>query len=108
VLKALGASSRGVMSIFLSYGLSLGAVAPAWEWCWTAIVANHQPHRGGHRADHRARVFDQRLLLPEDSTIVDPSTVAGVVIGSMNHRRSRQRAPRPAGSAAAPCGGPAV
>ena len=26
ILKALGASSRGVMSIFLSYGLSLGIV----------------------------------------------------------------------------------
>jgi len=33
ILKSLGASSSGVMGIFLGYGLSLGLVGSASAWC---------------------------------------------------------------------------
>ncbi|GIS62384.1 MAG: hypothetical protein CM1200mP2_46090 [Planctomycetaceae bacterium] len=34
ILKALGASRRGIMSIFLGYGLALGVVGSGVGVCW--------------------------------------------------------------------------
>lgn len=85
ILKALGASSRGVMSIFLSYGLALGIVGSGIgvglgllfvkyintieDWI-TQITG--QP------------VFDERIYyFPEIPTAVNPMMVMWVALGAM-------------------------
>lgn len=85
ILKALGASSRGVMSIFLSYGLSLGMVGSG-----VGVVAGllfvHYINEiealitwlTGHK------VFDERIYyFPSIPTYVDPWMVLWVACGAI-------------------------
>ena len=85
ILKALGASSSGVMSIFLSYGLSLGMVGSG-----VGVVAGllfvHYINQvesvitviTGHK------VFDERIYyFKEIPTHVDPFTVCWVALGAI-------------------------
>ena len=54
ILKSLGASGRGVMGIFLAYGLSLGLVGSGVGMVvGPAVRPLHQPHRRRIRLDHR-------------------------------------------------------
>ena len=85
ILKALGASSRGVMSIFLTYGLALGIVGSGVgvilgllfvrningiEDCITWITGR--------------KVFDERIYyFPEIPTAVSPTMVVWVAFGAM-------------------------
>ena len=85
VLKSLGASGRGVMSIFLAYGLSLGTVgAGAGLVLGLVLVRNIN-----EIADFLARtsgkpVFDQQIyFFHKIPAIVNPLTVAWIVGGAM-------------------------
>ena len=85
ILKALGAPSRGVMSIFLSYGVSLGAVGSGVgmvigllfvvyinEIAWLLEYCTGQ------------EVFDPTVYyFQEIPTAIEPLTVFGVVAGSV-------------------------
>ena len=85
ILKALGAPSSGVMSIFLSYGLSLGAVGTGagvllglvFVWRinqiarWVELLTGQE-------------VFDPTLYyFSEIPTIVSPWMVVGVGLGAI-------------------------
>lgn len=85
ILKALGASSRGVMSIFLSYGLSLGLVGSgAGTVAGLLFVAYINEIEAlitwltGHK------VFDERIYyFPAIPTHVNPWMVAWVSFGAI-------------------------
>ena len=86
ILKSLGASSRGVMGIFLGYGLSLGMVgAGVGMVIGLLFVALHQRDRRRAGLGHRPR----RCSIPsiyyfyKIPTIVEPLTVAWIVAGAM-------------------------
>lgn len=85
VLKALGASSRGVMGIFLGYGLSLGAVGSGVGMVLGLLfVANINGIAGVIEAITGQEVFDPTVYyFQKIPTIVNPETVVGVVAGSM-------------------------
>lgn len=85
ILKSLGAPSTGVMSIFLGYGVSLGAVGAgagillglAFVWKINEIADVIQWVTG-------REVFDPAVyFFSEIPTIVDPWTVAWVAAGSI-------------------------
>lgn len=85
ILKSLGAPSSGVMSIFLAYGVSLGAVGAgagillglAFVWKINEIADLIQWVTG-------REVFDPTVyFFSEIPTIVDPLTVAWVAAGSV-------------------------
>lgn len=85
ILKALGAPSAGVMSIFLGYGVALGAVGAgagillglAFVWKINEIADLIQWITG-------REVFDPTVyFFSEIPTIVDPLTVAWVAAGSI-------------------------
>lgn len=85
ILKALGASSRGVMSIFLSYGLSLGAVGSGVGVIGGLLfvayineIAKVIELITGHEVFDPTVYYFQRI-----PTIVDPLTILGVVIGAV-------------------------
>ncbi len=85
VLKALGASRSGVMGIFLSYGLSLGAVgAGAGLGLGLLFVHNINEIRDVLESLTGTKVFDPSIYyffrIP---TIVEPLTVGWVVLGSI-------------------------
>ena len=69
ILKSLGASSRGVMGIFLTYGLSLGIVGSgAGMIIGLLFVAYINDIADALAVRHRARsVRSDDLLLPADS-----------------------------------------
>lgn len=85
ILKAIGASSRGIMGIFLSYGLSLGMIGSGLgmtmgllfvhyineiEWLVSQIT--------GHK------VFDERIYyFSTIPTLVNPFTIAWIVGGAL-------------------------
>jgi lipoprotein-releasing system permease protein len=85
ILKSLGAPSRGVMNIFLSYGLSLGAVGSGvgtilgllFVWNINRIAKLIELATGHEVFDPTVYYFSQ---IP---TIVEPFTVCWVIIGSM-------------------------
>ena len=85
ILKALGAPSRGVMSIFLSYGFSLGLVGSGVGMVgglafvyWINNIAKVVEWITGQE------VFDPTVYyFSTIPTIVEPMTVAGVVAGSV-------------------------
>jgi lipoprotein-releasing system permease protein len=85
VLKALGASSRGVMGIFLGYGLSLGAVGSGVGMVLGLLFVAYI----NRIAEFIELVTGQEVFDPtvyyfqKIPTIVHPQTVVGVVIGSM-------------------------
>ncbi len=85
VLKALGASSTGVQSIFLAYGLALGIVGSGvgmisgllfvWNINW---IESWLTYMTGHK------VFDQRIYyFPTIPTSIEPLMVFWVAFGAM-------------------------
>jgi len=85
ILKALGASSSGVQSIFMSYGLGLGVVGSGvgvvlgllFVWKINTIEAWLTWLTG-------IEVFDQRIYyFPEIPTHVDPFMVTWVALGAV-------------------------
>jgi lipoprotein-releasing system permease protein len=85
ILKALGAPSRGVMSIFLSYGFSLGVVGSgvgmigglAFVYFINDIAKLVELVTGQEVFDPTVYYFSK---IP---TIIEPLTVASVVAGSV-------------------------
>lgn len=85
ILKALGASSRGVMVIFLSYGLSLGIVGSGVGVILglTFVRYINEIERMLSALTGR-KVFDEAIYyFREIPTVVDPLTVTWVAVGAM-------------------------
>jgi lipoprotein-releasing system permease protein len=85
ILKALGASSRGVMSIFLSYGLSLGMVgAGAGVVVGLLFVHYINEIEDGLTWLTGRKVFDETIYyFPTIPTSINPLTVTWVALGAM-------------------------
>ena len=85
VLKSLGAPSGGVMSIFLSYGLSLGIVGSgAGVVIGLLFVVNINRIAAGIEWLTGREVFDPTIYyFQKIPTIIDPFTVAWVSLGAM-------------------------
>lgn len=85
ILKALGASSRGVMSIFLSYGLALGIVGSgAGVALGLSFVYYINEIESLIAWTTGRKVFDETIYyFPEIPTIVHPSMVLWVALGAM-------------------------
>lgn len=86
ILKSLGASSQGIMGIFLSYGLSLGIVgAGAGMGAGLLFVKYINEIRAGLEWLTGQPVFDPAIYyFYEIPTIVDPFTVTWIVIGALS------------------------
>ncbi len=85
ILKALGASSRGVMAIFLSYGLALGIVGAGTGLVGGLLFVKYinQIEAGLTWLTGR-KVFDETIYyFPEIPTHVEPWTVTWVAVGAM-------------------------
>jgi lipoprotein-releasing system permease protein len=85
ILKALGAPSRGVMSIFLGYGFSLGLVGSGVGLILGLLFVRHINEIAAvlERISGRP-VFDPTIYyFREIPTIVEPHTVVGVMFGSV-------------------------
>ena len=85
ILKSLGARAAGIAGIFLGYGLCLGLVgAGAGLALGLAIALNINTIRAGVEWCTGQRVFDPSIYyffnIP---TIIDPVTIAWVVIGAV-------------------------
>ena len=85
ILKALGASSNGVMSIFLSYGLSLGMVGSG-----VGVIAGLLFVRYINEIEKvityitGRKVFDEKIYyFKEIPTHVDPWTICWVALGAI-------------------------
>ncbi len=85
ILKALGASSSGVMSIFLSYGLSLGMVGSG-----VGVIAGLLFVRYINQIEHvitiltGRKVFDEKIYyFKEIPTHIDPFTICWVASGAI-------------------------
>jgi lipoprotein-releasing system permease protein len=85
ILKALGASSSGVMSIFLSYGLSLGMVGSG-----VGVIAGLLFVRYINQIEEvitwltGRKVFDEKIYyFKEIPTHIDPFTICWVALGAM-------------------------
>ena len=85
ILKALGASSNGIMSIFLSYGLALGLVGSGVGVIVGLLFVEYINEIEGFITWLTGRkVFDQRIYyFPEISTHVEPMMVFWVAVGAM-------------------------
>jgi lipoprotein-releasing system permease protein len=85
ILKALGASSRGVMSIFLTYGLALGVVGSGvGVICGLLFVRYINVIEGGISWLTGRKVFDERIYyFPSIPTEVSFWTVTWVALGSI-------------------------
>ena len=85
ILKALGASSNGIMSIFLSYGLALGLVGSGVGVIVGLLFVKYinQIEKFITFVTGR-KVFDQRIYyFPEIATHVEPMMVFWVALGAM-------------------------
>lgn len=84
-LKALGASSSGVMSIFLSYGILLGIVGSGVGMVGGLVFIRHINSIAAIIEDITGQeVFDPTVYyFSKIPTIVDPWTIAWVVAGSI-------------------------
>ncbi len=84
-LKALGASGRGVMSIFLSYGLLLGFVGSGAGLVGGLLfVQNINSIAGVIEKITGQEVFDPTVYyFTEIPTIIDPITLTWVMFGAM-------------------------
>ncbi len=86
ILKSLGASSRGVMAIFLNYGISLGCVGAGigmvmgllFVWNINRIASLIQTVTGREVFDPTVYYFSK---IP---TIINPYTVAWIVLGALS------------------------
>ena len=111
ILKSLGASGRGVMGIFLAYGLSLGLVGSGVGMVARAAVRPlHQRDRRRAGLDHRpAGVRSRRSTtstrFPRSCC---PQTVAWIVAGALGDRRAGQHPAGPPRRPAASRGGLAL
>jgi len=85
ILKALGASSRGVMSIFLSYGLALGFVGSGVGVVMGLLFVRHINTIEAWLTWLTGRsVFDERIYyFPVIPTQVNPMMVVYVAVGAM-------------------------
>lgn len=85
ILKSLGASSGGVMSIFLSYGLALGIVGSGvGVILGLAFVDNINLIESWITWITGRKVFDEKIYyFPEIPTLVNPVMVVWVAIGAM-------------------------
>jgi lipoprotein-releasing system permease protein len=85
IMKALGAPSRGVMSIFLGYGLALGLVGGgAGVVIGLVFVANINRIAAALEWVTGREVFDPTVYyFREIPAIIDPITVCWVVFGSV-------------------------
>jgi lipoprotein-releasing system permease protein len=85
ILKSLGASSRGVMSIFLSYGLALGIVGSGVGVALgLAFVKNINTIEGWITWITGRKVFDEKIYyFPEIPTVINPAMVFWVALGAM-------------------------
>ncbi len=85
ILKSLGASARGVMGIFLGYGLALGAIGAGGGF----VVGMALVHYINEVADFLGWVSGHKVFDPniyyfyKIPTIVDPFTVGWIVVGAM-------------------------
>ena len=85
ILKALGAGSRGILTIFLSYGLSLGIVGAGVGCVLGLLFVRHINEVEKFISWMTGRkVFDERIYyFPEIPTRVDPLTVLWVACGAI-------------------------
>lgn len=85
ILKALGASSRGVMSIFLSYGLGLGLVGSGVGTVLGLLFVRYiNEIEKIVTAISGRKVFDERIYyFPEIPTNVSPLMVCWVAAGAI-------------------------
>ncbi len=86
ILKALGASSGGIMSIFLSYGLALGVVGSGVGVALGLVFVHYiNEIESGLSWLLGRKVFDERIYyFPEIPTHVDPWMVLFVALGAMS------------------------
>ncbi len=85
ILKSLGASSSGIMSIFLSYGLALGIVGSGAGVILGLLFVHYINEIEGWLTYITGRkVFDETIYyFPEIPTMVQPSMVISVALGAM-------------------------
>lgn len=85
ILKALGASSSGVMSIFLSYGLMLGMVGSGVGVIAGLLFVKYINEIESLIALITGKqIFDERIYYFKDiPTHIDPFTICWVAIGAM-------------------------
>jgi lipoprotein-releasing system permease protein len=85
ILKALGASGRGVMGVFLGYGLSLGLVGASMGLLSGLLFVRYI----SQIADFLGRLTGQQYFdpsvygLPKIPTIVEWQTVAWIIVGAL-------------------------
>jgi lipoprotein-releasing system permease protein len=85
ILKSLGASSRGVMGIFLSYGLTLGVVGSGVGLVGGLLFVKYI----NEIADGLGKLTGQKVFDPSIyyfyriPTIVEPFTVTWIALGAM-------------------------
>jgi len=85
ILKSLGASSRGIMGIFLGYGLSLGAVGAGGGLALGLVFVYYiNEIADGLSVLTGQKVFDPSIYyFYKIPTIVEPTTVATIVVGAL-------------------------
>jgi lipoprotein-releasing system permease protein len=85
IMKALGASSKGVMSIFLSYGLALGVVGSGVGVALGLLFVNYiNEIEDGLSWFTGRKVFDEKIYyFFEIPTRVNPAMVVWVAVGAM-------------------------
>ncbi len=85
ILKSLGASSSGILGIFLAYGLSLGIVGSgAGMIIGLVFVANINAIADALAVVTGHDVFDPSIYyFQEIPTIVEPWTIGWIVVGAM-------------------------
>jgi lipoprotein-releasing system permease protein len=85
ILKSLGASGRGIMGVFLAYGLSLGSVgAGAGMIIGLLFVWNINSIAKGLSLVTGHEVFDPSIYyFYQIPTIINPFTVTWIVVGAM-------------------------
>ena len=113
VLKSLGASSRGILGIFLSYGLSLKSVVGArggpWRLACSTVRYINQVRDILWSGPPDARCSTPRSITSiRIPTIVNPFTVGWIVLERIGDCRAGQRFAGDARRAIAPSGGTAL
>jgi lipoprotein-releasing system permease protein len=85
ILKSLGASSGGIMGIFLGYGLSLGCVGAGTGMALGLLFVHYiNEVRAGLEWLTGQAVFDPAIYyFYEVPTIVDPFTVSWIMVGAI-------------------------
>ncbi|MCA9263482.1 MAG: ABC transporter permease [Planctomycetales bacterium] len=85
ILKSLGASHRGVMSIFLSYGLALGVAGAVVGMVLGLVFVTYINQIAGVLEKIQGReLFDPTVYyFQEIPTIINPLTVSWIVLGAI-------------------------